>query len=93
LALGNYLNTGNRGGAYGFKISSILKLTDTKSSIQGRKHTLLHYLTELIEKKFPKLLGFETELAHVEEGSKGIVIMFIFSWNSTDSNVDKYHPR
>ncbi|ORX99398.1 actin-binding FH2 [Neocallimastix californiae] len=31
LALGNYMNSGNRGGAYGFQISSIAKLVDTKT--------------------------------------------------------------
>ncbi|EGF79568.1 hypothetical protein BATDEDRAFT_89642 [Batrachochytrium dendrobatidis JAM81] len=70
LALGNYLNSGARGGAYGFKLGSLLKMLDTKSTIQGRKHTLLHYLTELVEKYFPSIQGFEKDLIHVEEGSK-----------------------
>ncbi|KAI9209295.1 formin family protein [Polychytrium aggregatum] len=70
LALGNYLNAGQRGGAYGFKLGSILKLGDTKSTISNRKHTLLHYLTELVEKKFPTATGFEKELEHVQDGSK-----------------------
>lgn len=71
LALGNYMNAGQRGGAYGFKISSVLTMMDTKSSISTRRHTLLHYLDELIRKKFPKVSGFENELTYVEEGSKG----------------------
>ncbi|KAJ3008172.1 hypothetical protein HKX48_008726 [Thoreauomyces humboldtii] len=70
LALGNYMNTGQRAGAYGFKLNSILKMGDTKSLVQGRKHTLLHYLTELLEKKFPEVLNFQEELAHVELGAK-----------------------
>ncbi|KAJ3270138.1 hypothetical protein HDV01_000523 [Terramyces sp. JEL0728] len=70
LALGNYLNAGQRGGAFGFKLNSLLKMIDTKSSIQNRKHTLLHYLTELLEKEFPDVVGFQDELSHVEEGSK-----------------------
>ncbi|KAH6581690.1 hypothetical protein BASA60_002277 [Batrachochytrium salamandrivorans] len=70
LALGNYLNSGARGGAYGFKIGSLLKMMDTKSTVQGRKHTLLHYLTELVDQSFPNIQGFEKDLIHVEEGSK-----------------------
>nr|KAJ3420068.1 hypothetical protein HK105_006158 [Polyrhizophydium stewartii] len=70
LALGNYLNAGARGGAYGFKLGSLLKMVDTKSTIQGRKHTLLHYLAELIGRKFPEIEGFEKDLIHVEEGCK-----------------------
>ncbi|KAJ3413863.1 Dishevelled associated activator of morphogenesis 2 [Chytridiales sp. JEL 0842] len=70
LALGNYMNAGQRGGAYGFKLNSILKMVDTKSTISNRKHTLLHYLTELLPKKFPNILDFQDELSHVEDGSK-----------------------
>ncbi|KAI9139325.1 formin homology 2 domain-containing protein [Paraphysoderma sedebokerense] len=70
LALGNYMNTGNRGGAYGFKLDSILKLADTKSTITNRKHTLLHYLTEVVAKKFPTASDFQAQLAHVDEACK-----------------------
>ncbi|KAJ3265453.1 Dishevelled associated activator of morphogenesis 2, partial [Borealophlyctis nickersoniae] len=70
LALGNYMNAGQRGGAYGFKLNSILKMIDTKSTVQNRKHTLLHYLTDLLDKKFPDVVGFQQELSHVEDGAK-----------------------
>ncbi|KAJ3232490.1 Disheveled-associated activator of morphogenesis 1 [Chytriomyces hyalinus] len=70
LALGNYMNSGQRGGAYGFKLNTILKLADTKSSISSRKHTLLHYLTEILPKKFPDVIGFQDELMHVDDGAK-----------------------
>ncbi|ORY53477.1 FH2-domain-containing protein [Rhizoclosmatium globosum] len=70
LALGNYMNSGQRGGAYGFKLNTLLKLIDTKSSIQNRKHTLLHYLTEIMPKKFPEVIGFQEELSHVDDGAK-----------------------
>lgn len=33
LAFGNYMNKGQRGNAFGFKVSSLNKLVDTKSSI------------------------------------------------------------
>lgn len=32
LAFGNYMNKGQRGNAYGFKVSSLNKIADTKSS-------------------------------------------------------------
>ncbi|KAI9325341.1 formin homology 2 domain-containing protein [Obelidium mucronatum] len=70
LALGNYMNSGQRGGAYGFKLNTLLKLVDTKSSVQARKHTLLHYLTEIMPRKFPQVVGFQEELTHVDDGSK-----------------------
>lgn len=33
LAFGNYMNKGQRGNAYGFKVASLNKIADTKSSI------------------------------------------------------------
>ena len=44
---------------------------DTKSLIPARKHTLLHYLAELVELRFPLVVGFENQIKRVEEGSKG----------------------
>ncbi|ETE65457.1 Disheveled-associated activator of morphogenesis 2, partial [Ophiophagus hannah] len=35
LAFGNYMNKGQRGNAYGFKVSSLNKIADTKSSIDN----------------------------------------------------------
>eukprot|EP00833_Pecoramyces_ruminatium_P011020 jgi/Orpsp1_1/1185052/evm.model.c7180000092151.1 len=70
LLLGNHLNTGRRGNAYGFKLESILKLIDTKANMEGRKYTLLHYLVDLVQKKFPDLVNLHEELTNIEEGSK-----------------------
>ena len=50
LALGNYMNRGARGNASGFKISSLNKIIDTKSSIDKRI-TLLHYMLQIIGRK------------------------------------------
>lgn len=50
LALGNYMNRGARGNASGFRLTSLNRLADTKSSaVKGT--TLLHYLVEILEKK------------------------------------------
>ncbi|CBY24229.1 unnamed protein product [Oikopleura dioica] len=47
LALGNYMNKGARGNSPGFKLSSLSKLRDTKTT--DGKSTLLHYLVEELE--------------------------------------------
>ena len=47
-------------------------MADTKSGLSNRKHTLLHYLIELLEKKFPDIIDFPNEISHVDDGSKGI---------------------
>lgn len=50
LALGNYMNRGARGNASGFRLASLNKLADTKSS-QAKGTTLLHYLVEVLQSK------------------------------------------
>ncbi|KAK2146064.1 hypothetical protein LSH36_635g01003 [Paralvinella palmiformis] len=69
LALGNYMNSGHRGGAYGFEIDSINRTCDTKSSID-KNITFLHYLALIVEKKFPELLKLDHELKHVKPAAK-----------------------
>uniref|UniRef100_A0A669BR80 Dishevelled associated activator of morphogenesis 1b n=1 Tax=Oreochromis niloticus TaxID=8128 RepID=A0A669BR80_ORENI len=69
LAFGNYMNKGQRGNAYGFKVSSLNKIADTKSSID-KNITLLHYLITILEKKYPKVLKFQEDLQSVSEAAK-----------------------
>ncbi|KAK7907835.1 hypothetical protein WMY93_016447 [Mugilogobius chulae] len=69
LAFGNYMNKGQRGNAYGFKVSSLNKIADTKSSID-KNITLLHYLITILEKKYPKVLMFQEDLKNVPEAAK-----------------------
>ncbi|XKL66064.1 hypothetical protein PGB90_009484 [Kerria lacca] len=69
LALGNYMNRGARGNALGFRLASLNKLADTKSSaIKGT--TLLHYLVEVIDKKYKDVLKLEEDIPHVRKASK-----------------------
>ncbi|XP_048186971.1 protein diaphanous homolog 1 isoform X1 [Perognathus longimembris pacificus] len=69
LLVGNYMNAGSRNaGAFGFNISFLCKLRDTKSADQ--KMTLLHFLAELCENDHPEVLKFPDELAHVEKASR-----------------------
>lgn len=69
LAFGNYMNKGQRGNAYGFKISSLNKIADTKSSID-KNITLLHYLITIVENKYPKVLNLSEELRDIPQAAK-----------------------
>nr|XP_008107214.1 PREDICTED: protein diaphanous homolog 1 isoform X2 [Anolis carolinensis] len=66
LLVGNYMNSGSmNAGAFGFNISFLCKLRDTKSADQ--KLTLLHFLVETCEQQYPDVLKFPDELIHVEK--------------------------
>uniref|UniRef100_A0AAR2JJT2 Dishevelled associated activator of morphogenesis 1b n=1 Tax=Pygocentrus nattereri TaxID=42514 RepID=A0AAR2JJT2_PYGNA len=69
LAFGNYMNKGQRGNAFGFKVSSLNKIADTKSSID-KNITLLHYLITILEKKYPKVMQIPEDLQNVPEAAK-----------------------
>ncbi|XP_065208750.1 disheveled-associated activator of morphogenesis 1 isoform X3 [Planococcus citri] len=69
LALGNYMNRGARGNALGFRLASLNKLADTKSS-SFKGTTLLHYLVEVADKKFKDVLNLEEDIRHVRNASK-----------------------
>ncbi|XP_021184368.3 disheveled-associated activator of morphogenesis 1 isoform X4 [Helicoverpa armigera] len=69
LALGNYMNRGARGNASGFRLTSLNKLADTKSSV-SRNTTLLHYLVEMLESQFKDILLLEEDLPHVRAAAK-----------------------
>ncbi|GMJ04944.1 hypothetical protein HRI_004163600 [Hibiscus trionum] len=69
LYLGNTLNQGTaRGSAVGFKLDSLLKLTDTRAST--RKMTLMHYLCKALAEKKPELLDFHLEFVSLEAAAK-----------------------
>ncbi|KAF4083396.1 hypothetical protein AMELA_G00140710 [Ameiurus melas] len=69
LLMGNYMNTGSRNAqSYGFDLSSLCKLKDTKSADQ--LSTLLHFLAEVCEEKFPDVLKFVDDLQHVDKASR-----------------------
>ncbi|KAL6985606.1 Formin-like protein 3 [Sarracenia purpurea var. burkii] len=69
LTLGNALNQGTaRGSAVGFKLDSLLKLSDTRA--RNNKMTLMHYLCKLLAEKMPAILDFDKDLIHLEAASK-----------------------
>ncbi|XP_053734744.1 protein diaphanous homolog 2 isoform X2 [Synchiropus splendidus] len=69
LLVGNYMNAGSRNAqTFGFNVSFLCKLRDTKSLSQNT--TLLHFLAEKCEENYPELLRFPDELEHVDNASK-----------------------
>ncbi|XP_061671073.1 protein diaphanous homolog 3-like isoform X2 [Syngnathoides biaculeatus] len=69
LLLGNYLNAGSRNAqSFGFELSSLCKLKDTKSGDQ--KTTLLHFLVQICEEEFPDVIKFVEDFKHVDRASR-----------------------
>ncbi|KAK3437250.1 hypothetical protein EUGRSUZ_C01939 [Eucalyptus grandis] len=69
LSLGNALNQGTaRGSAIGFRLDSLLKLTDTRA--KNNKITLMHYLCKVLAEKLPEVIDFPKDLTHLEASTK-----------------------
>ncbi|XP_064624018.1 formin-like protein 3 isoform X2 [Lineus longissimus] len=66
LAFGNYMNSSKRGFASGFKLESLYRLSDIKAS-NDRNMTLMHYIEDTIERKYPELMDFSEDL-HLDVG-------------------------
>ncbi|XP_060247481.1 LOW QUALITY PROTEIN: protein diaphanous homolog 3 [Meriones unguiculatus] len=74
LLMGNYMNAGSRNAqTFGFDLSSLCKLKDTKSADQ--KTTLLHFLVDVCEEKHPDVLHFVDDFAHLDKASRVSVEM------------------
>lgn len=68
LAVGNFLNYGSHtGNAEGFKISSLLKLTETKAN--KSRITLLHHILEEAEANHPELLVLPDDIEICEKAA------------------------
>uniref|UniRef100_A0A671NAQ0 Diaphanous related formin 2 n=1 Tax=Sinocyclocheilus anshuiensis TaxID=1608454 RepID=A0A671NAQ0_9TELE len=109
LLVGNYMNSGSRNAqTFGFNISFLCKLRDTKSTDQNT--TLLHFLAKKCEEKYPEILKFPDELEHVECASKVSAQILkasldtmerhiqrlendIQNFPKTDDKQDKFHSR
>nr|QAT94454.1 diaphonous [Bradybaena similaris] len=69
LLMGNYLNAGSRNAeSFGFDISFLTKLEGTKN--QDGSMTMLHFLAQVLEEKYPDVLGFLDETIHVEKAAR-----------------------
>ncbi|KTG42084.1 hypothetical protein cypCar_00010522, partial [Cyprinus carpio] len=67
LAFGNYMNSSKRGAAYGFRLQSLDLLLDTKST--DRTQTLMHFIANMVQEKYPELAAFHTELRFVDKAA------------------------
>ncbi|XP_017270955.3 inverted formin-2 isoform X2 [Kryptolebias marmoratus] len=68
LDVGNFLNYGSHtGNAEGFKISSLLKLTETKAN--KSRITLLHHILEEAEANHPELLALPDDIQICEKAA------------------------
>uniref|UniRef100_A0ABD2X4U5 Protein diaphanous n=1 Tax=Trichogramma kaykai TaxID=54128 RepID=A0ABD2X4U5_9HYME len=86
LLCGNYMNSGSKNGqAFGFEISFLTKLTSTKDI--ENKQTLLHYLVDTIERKFPDCLSFSEELTHIDRASRVSLENIQRTLRQMDSNI------
>jgi cytokinesis protein len=84
LVMGNFMNgTTFQGGAFGIRIASINKLVDTKGT-EGNT-TLLHFLVDSVESKFPRLHGFLDDLQESGNACRGekkldcVLLMSVFT--------------
>eukprot|EP01105_Mastigella_eilhardi_P017347 TRINITY_DN3989_c0_g1_i5.p1 TRINITY_DN3989_c0_g1~~TRINITY_DN3989_c0_g1_i5.p1 ORF type:complete len:402 (+),score=109.77 TRINITY_DN3989_c0_g1_i5:65-1270(+) len=69
LSLGNFINAGTmRGAACGFKLDSLNKLAETRST--NGKSTLLRYLVYYLENHNPDVLAFPDELLAVADAAR-----------------------
>ncbi|XP_036420931.1 FH2 domain-containing protein 1 isoform X1 [Colossoma macropomum] len=69
LKTGNYMNAdGYAGSAVGFRMTSLLKLADTKANKPGMN--LMHYVVMQAQKSDAALLKFPEQLAHIGEASR-----------------------
>ena len=63
LAFGNYMNRGQRGNAHGFKLNSLTRIADTKSSC-NKNMTLLHFMADTCDQKVPTYHTWLFVLSH-----------------------------
>eukprot|EP01125_Pyxidicula_operculata_P017554 TRINITY_DN6145_c0_g4_i2.p1 TRINITY_DN6145_c0_g4~~TRINITY_DN6145_c0_g4_i2.p1 ORF type:complete len:346 (-),score=84.97 TRINITY_DN6145_c0_g4_i2:93-1130(-) len=69
LAFGNFMNANtNRGGVWGFRLETLLKIVDIKSSSSPDKN-LLHFVIEFLQNNYPDTINFYETLKSVEKAA------------------------
>ncbi|XP_038055713.1 inverted formin-2-like isoform X2 [Patiria miniata] len=69
LLTGNFMNSGGfAGNAMAFKISSLMKLIDTKAN--KPRMNLMHYIVEMAEQKDKNMLSFPNEMKSLNEAAR-----------------------
>uniref|UniRef100_A0A803SYD6 Diaphanous related formin 3 n=1 Tax=Anolis carolinensis TaxID=28377 RepID=A0A803SYD6_ANOCA len=87
LLMGNYMNAGSRNAqSFGFNLCSLCKLKDTKSVDQMT--TLLHFLVEICEEKYPNILKFVADLQHLDKANRGFIAV-LYSENVAMLGMEK----
>ena len=70
LSIGNFMNAGSRNArAIGFEISFLPKLNSTKTF--DNKSTLLHFIANKMEEKYPESAKFYSDLLNLDRAAKG----------------------
>lgn len=89
LAVGNALNGSTfHGGARGFRLETLLKMKETKTTKSGPNcPTLLHYMARVLIRTDPKLTLFIEELPSVQAAAR---VSFQFVTQSVHSVVQSY---
>jgi hypothetical protein len=67
LAFGNYMNSGRRGGAWGFKLSVFDRLIDTRAP-SDKSMTLMHFVVKTVMEKMPEISTFSEDLVDIQAG-------------------------
>ncbi|RDY06565.1 Formin-like protein 13, partial [Mucuna pruriens] len=68
FAFGKGEEVGRQSSAIGFRLDTLLKLTETRA--QNKKITLMHYLCKVVADKLPECLDFSKDLANLEPATK-----------------------
>eukprot|EP01105_Mastigella_eilhardi_P025736 TRINITY_DN7103_c0_g1_i1.p1 TRINITY_DN7103_c0_g1~~TRINITY_DN7103_c0_g1_i1.p1 ORF type:complete len:1132 (-),score=394.00 TRINITY_DN7103_c0_g1_i1:63-3458(-) len=107
LAIGNFINCNTfRGGIYGFKLDSLLQLSQTKSTTVPAQ-TMMHFIADYIEREVPDIAEWWAEVSAIEDAKKvsltqaasdmggvrkGVkqVQTEVEAANPTDSSLDKF---
>jgi hypothetical protein len=68
LAFGNYMNSGKKGAAYGFRLASLDNLSITKSS--DKRSTIVNYIVDVVNTRYPELRSFDAELKYIDKAAQ-----------------------
>ncbi|EQC36497.1 hypothetical protein SDRG_05949 [Saprolegnia diclina VS20] len=87
LAVGNYMNNGTaRGGAYGFKLEILPKLSQVKATSSTR--TLLHVVAEVVKAKAPDALAFLSSATCLEAAATVSLPQLLLDATALERSVD-----
>ncbi|EDQ88472.1 uncharacterized protein MONBRDRAFT_8965 [Monosiga brevicollis MX1] len=89
LALGNYMNRGARGKAHAFKLDSLLKLADTRSTSR-RDYNLMHYAVHCIDTQnaFAEARELDTQLSSVGSAARVNIAQLVIDCQAMKSGME-----